>query len=135
MNTQYELSKKRQEAGQKNIKHRINAFENRGPDALQPYQRAYLNELREKFETESGRLEYRKDLAAALAMICDLGFGHLREIAEKGGDIRLIWESGVISGLDTYINSLARLLDGFPKESGGRNIIDVLKGGEDEKTA
>ncbi len=59
-------------------------------------------------------------------MICDLGFGHLREIAEKGGDTRLIWESGVIGRLGTYINSLARLLDGFPKESGGMNIIDVL---------
>jgi hypothetical protein len=130
--TKKSVSETNRRSARMNTKHRINAFENRGSDALQPYQRAYLIELRNRFETEPGRLEYRKDLAVALAMICDMGFGHLREIAEKGGDIRLIWEGGVISRLGTYINTLARLLDNWPKESSGKNIIDVLKGGEDE---
>lgn len=128
MPTKEELSEIRRAAAQKNTTHGLNAFENRGPASLAPSKAAYLNELRDKFKTEPGRLEYRQELAAALAMICELGFSNLRTEAEKGADI---WESGVIRRLGVYINSLQRLLDNWPKEDGGpKNIIDVLKGSD-----
>jgi hypothetical protein len=124
-------NEQQREAGRKNVKHRINAFENRGSDALTTPQRAYLIELRKQFSTQPGRMEYREQLTASLAMLCELGFSHLREEAEKGNSV---WNSDVTKRLGTYINSLTRLLDNWPKKDGGsRNIIDALKGIEDEE--
>ncbi|MFZ2096384.1 MAG: hypothetical protein WAV05_07070 [Anaerolineales bacterium] len=121
---------KLRENARKNVKHRQNAFENRGPDALTTPQRAYYLEIREKFRSAPARLEYREELAAALAMLCELGFSDIREKAEKGADI---WQSGVVSRLGTYINSLCRLLDNWPKDTGeAKNVIDLLKPKEKE---
>jgi len=120
-----ERRRKLRENARKNVKHRQNAFENRGLDALTTPQRAYYMEIRDRFHTSPGRLEYREELAACLAMLCELGFSDIRENAEKGADI---WQSGVVSRLGTYINALCRLLDNWPKDAGEpRNVIDVLK--------
>jgi hypothetical protein len=128
MGKREDISQKRREAGQKSVTHRMVAFRNRGEDALTPAQAGYFAIIREQFRSQPGRMEYREQLAASLAMLCELGFSHLREHAEKGVSI---WDTDVIKRLGTYINSLTRLLDNWPKEDGGpKNIIDVLKGGE-----
>lgn len=124
------IAQKRSDAGKKHATHRMEAFQNRGDAALTAPQREYLNQLREQFKTQPGRMEYREQLAASLAMLCELGFAHLRETAEKGGSI---WSTDVIARLGTYVNSLTRLIDNWPKgEDAPKNIIDVLKGGKND---
>jgi hypothetical protein len=107
-------------------KHGAYALERRGEGALQPVQRTRLQELKEQLASEPGRLEYRRELAAFLAMIVELGGANIREIAEAGGNI---WDSSPVSRLGVYLNSLIRLLDGWPKEEGERyDITDILRG-------
>jgi hypothetical protein len=106
-------------------KHGIYALELRGENSLAPAQRSRLQELKEQFNSEPGRVEYRQELAAFLAMMLELGFSSIREIAEKGGSI---WESPPVARMGVYLNALIRLLDGWPKEGGGPNILDVLRG-------
>jgi hypothetical protein len=126
MPTNEKDNENQRKAGQANVTHRVNAFEARGEAALAPTQKEYLAELREMVRTQPGRLEIREELAAALMLICQLGFSHMRENAEKGQDI---WESGVIGRLATYINALRMLLDNWPEDDKGRqNIIDIMKG-------
>lgn len=55
------------------LKHGTYRLERRSESALEPKQLTRLLELREQLSTEPGRLEYRRDLAAFLALIVELG--------------------------------------------------------------
>ncbi len=106
-------------------KHGAYALERRGEIALEPVQLTRLQELKQQFMTEPGRLEYRRDLAAFLAMIVELGGSNIRDIAEGGGNI---WTSSPIARLGTYLNSLIRLLDSWPKDERPADITTLLSG-------
>ncbi len=113
------------------VTHGMYSFIQRGEDALPPEKRSRYQELREQFESEPGRLDYRKQLAAFLAQVCEIGFDRLRVDTESGKDI---WTTpGPLKMLGVYVNSLTRLLDSWPKENGKKNVIDLLKGGDDGK--
>ena len=89
-----------------------------------------LKELKARLASDQGRKEYRVDLAAAIAMICELGFAQLREDVETGKDI---WTGGVIKILGSYSNSLTRMLDNWPAdEEKPKNIIDALRGNSEQ---
>lgn len=126
----YDISSKavlqRQEAAKK---HGIHAFENRGEEALDPAKINRLSKLRRLLAEEPGRNEYRLELTARMALICELGFSHLRAKAEAGEDI---WESGVIRRLAGYVAETRRLLescdDEIPKDSSNELIAQMLKG-------
>ena len=124
--TRRELSAKeiaqRQQSGRK---HGAYSFRQRGEDALGPVQRSRLQELKDQFTSEPGRLEYRRDLAAFLAMIVELGGANIREIVENGGNI---WDSSPISKMGTYLNGLIRLLDTWPKDKSPQDITELLSG-------
>ncbi len=104
-------------------KHSIHAFEGRGEKALDPSRIERLTELRQQLAVEPGREEYRLELTARMAMICELGFAHLRQQAEAGDDI---WEGGIIRRLATYVGETRRLLesiDGGPPQDTAAAII------------
>ena len=82
-----------------------------GPSALSPEGIARLSELRKLLETQGGRGEVRRELAARVAWICEVGFAHIRARAETSGNI---WGKGPITGLATYSALLHRLLDSWP---------------------
>jgi hypothetical protein len=112
--------------GQFKQTHGITAFEDRGDIALTPQRGAYLAELKAKLSTQPGREDYRVDLTAALALICEMGFSQLRQDAEQKKDI---WGGGVINKLGVYVNSLSRLLDSFPPDAEKpKTILDELRG-------
>ncbi len=115
----------RQQAAQK---HGIYAFENRGEDALDPPRIERLSELRQMLAEEPGRQEYRLELTARMALICDLGFSHLKLQAEAGEEI---WEGGIIRRLATYVAETRRLLDScgdqLPPGSAAEIIAKVIK--------
>lgn len=108
-------------------KHGMYSFRRRGEEALTVYQQGRYAELKRQFDSEPGRVEYRKELAVHVAMMLEIGFWNLREIVEKGGDI---WTSPPIRVMGTYLNSLQRLLDGWPKERVIQDITDLLAGDE-----
>ena len=116
-------------------KHAAYALERRGESSLEPVQRTRLQELKEQLATDPGRLEYRRELAAFLALIVELGGASIREIADRGGNV---WESSPISRLGIYLNSLIRLLDGWPKEDGGRvsaaQVLDAIRSKDDDES-
>jgi hypothetical protein len=108
--------------------HGMYALENRGEAALDPEGRTRLQELRELFESEPGRVEYRKELAAHIALMLELGFSSVRETAERGGNI---WKSSPVGRMGTYLNSLIRLIDGWPKDKGELiDVTELLRGGK-----
>ena len=118
-----------QSAHEASTKHGIYRFRDQGEDGLLPDKISRYQELKGQFDTEPGRLEFRKELAVHLATMLELGFYDLRNLAESG---KSIWEAPPIARMGTYLNSLVRLLDGWPKEDGGaKNIIDVLRGDQD----
>lgn len=108
-----------------NFRHGMDALAKRGEAALSDTGLSRLQELRAQFESEPGRVEYRKELAAFIAMILELGFSNLREIADDGGNI---WVSAPIRSMGTYLNTLTRLLDNWPKEDRPRDITSILEG-------
>lgn len=99
--------------GQASRKHGIHAFENRGTAALDADQRSVYIQLRDQFKSEPGRLEYRERLAAQLSMMLELAFSDNQKLAKQG---RSIWTSPPTQRMGTYLNSLIRLLDGWPKD-------------------
>ena len=110
--------------------HGLYAFADKGEKALTPARHEYLKELKARLASDQGRKEYRVDLAAAIAMICELGFAQLREDVETGKDI---WTGGVIKILGSYSNSLTRMLDNWPAdEEKPKNIIDALRGNSEQ---
>lgn len=111
------------------ITHGIYALQNTGESSLEPAQRSRLQELKDQFASEPGRVEYRRELASFLAMMLELGMSNIRDVAEKGGNI---WESPPVARMGVYLNALIRLLDGWPKEAGNQNIIDLLKGKQND---
>jgi len=116
-----------QEVGRGNKTHGIYSFQTRGPDALGPQERSYFLQIRDKFNAEPGRLEYRKDLAAMLATMLELGFADLRYKAERGYPI---WTSPPVQRMGTYVNALIRLMDGWPKDQDqNKNILDLMNNG------
>jgi hypothetical protein len=115
---------------QANRSHGMYAYQKRGEDALEPIQLSRYQELKTLFDSEPGRVEYRKDLAAHVAMILELGFANLRELAESN---QTIWDKPPIRAMGTYLNTFVRLLDGWPKDAGDpQDITDILRGGKDE---
>jgi hypothetical protein len=116
--------------GQFKQTHGIKAFEDRGEKALTPERHLYLKELKARLATSEGRKEARVDLAAAIALICELGFSQLREDVEAGKDI---WSGGVIKILGSYQNTLQRMLATWPAdEEKPKNIIDALRGDNEQ---
>lgn len=106
--------------------HGIYAFADRGEETLTPVRYEYLKELKAKLATNEGRLEYRVELAAAIALICEMGFSQLQEEIREGKNI---WDGGVIRILGSYANSLQRMLDNWPPDmEKPKNIIDALRG-------
>ncbi len=113
------------------ITHGIYALQNTGESSLQPAQRSRLQELKEQFNSEPGRTEYRQELAAHIAMMLELGFSEVRRVVENG---KSIWDSPPVARMGVYLNSLIRLLDGWPKEgSGAIDITELLKGKANDK--
>ena len=102
-----EAKTQRQDAARK---HAIYAFESRGVQALDSAQVERLVELRQMLADAPGRTEFRRELTARMALICELGFAHLREQTEVGQDI---WQGGIIGRLATYVAETRRLLDSF----------------------
>ena len=90
--------------------HGVHSFERRGQDALEPAQVARLVELRQMVSDAPGRTELRRELTARMALICELGFAHLRQQAENGEDV---WQGGIIRRLGSYVAETRRLLDSF----------------------
>lgn len=112
-------------ADKRALKHGLYAIEHRGEAALSETGRTRLQELRDQFMSEPGRVEYRQELAAHIALILELGWSHMREITENGGKL---WDSAPIARMGTYLNTLARLLDSWPKDSKPQDITSILEG-------
>jgi hypothetical protein len=110
----------RRKAAESNITHGMYAFRDSGESTLAPAQRSRYVELKELFESEPGRVEYRKELATHIAMMLELGFSHVRSIAEKGGNI---WTAPPIKNMGVYVNALIRLMNSWPKDQGAQ--VDV----------
>ena len=113
--------------------HGINAFEKRGTVTLDADKRSVYIQLRDQFRSEPGRLEYREQLAAQLAMMLDLAFADMRKLAEQG---RSIWTSPPVARMGVYTNALIRLIDGWPKDQNRQtNILDIMNGAkQDDQT-
>ncbi len=90
-----------------------------------------LRELKDRLQTEPGRLEYRAELASFLAWIVQDGAVELQRKREAG---ETIWQDGPLHQLATYINSLTRLLDAWPKEKPSLDVtsIEVREGQDGE---
>ena len=133
----HDLEQQRQ-AGMKSKRHGIYSFRDKGEEVLEKNNRSRYIELRDQFKSSPGRVEYRQHLAAHIAMMVELGFDELRRVAENGGSI---WEAPPTKRMGTYLNSLIRLLDGFPKTSGDRHTFElnkirkVLEDSKDDKTS
>lgn len=113
-----------------NFKHGLYVIRDRDESALTPAGRSRLSELRDQFMSEPGRLEYRQELAAHLALMLEVGFSHLHQVTEAGG---ALWEAPPIKTMGTYLNTLVRLLDGWPKDkSGMQDITAMLRGEPDD---
>ena len=112
----------RQDAG---YRHGAYILRDRGESALTPAGKSRLQELKEQLASEPGRIEYRRDLAAFLALMVEMATSNIREKAEEGKDI---WSLSPVSRLPTYINGLIKLLDHWPKEEDDRDITAVLQG-------
>jgi hypothetical protein len=107
------------------LKHGMVAYERHGEAMLSDTGRGRLQELKEQFRTEPGRVEYREELAANIAILLELGFSYMREVTEAGGNL---WECPPIRIAGVYLNSLIRLLDGWPKEQSLHDITTILTG-------
>lgn len=119
--------KQRQNAGKS---HGLYSFRDRGVEALDNDKRSVYIQLREQFKSEPGRLQYREDLAAHIAMMLELGFSTIRAQAEKGYPV---WNSPPVARMGTYINAVIRLIDSWPKENkDNQNILDLMNGEDDE---
>lgn len=103
--------------------HGAYSLERRGESSLEPGGLTRLQELKQQFMSEPGRVEYRRDLAAFLALIVELGGSDIRKIAESGGNI---WQSSPISRMGTYLNSLIRLLDNWPNDHQPLNLSEHI---------
>ncbi len=112
--TEKELSERHQKAGRVSRKHGMSSFDMRGISALDLKERSRYAELRVQLASSPGRADYKLELLVHLAMLLDLGFSHLRELAEQG---KPIWSSSPIKRLGTYVNSTMRLLDSFPRDT------------------
>ena len=119
--------------GKMGTTHGINAFEKRGTAALDVDKRSVYIQLRDQFKSEPGRLEYREQLAAQLAMMLELAFADMRKLAEQK---RSIWTSPPVAKMGTYVNALIRLIDGWPKDQNRQtNILDIMNGAkQDDQT-
>jgi hypothetical protein len=115
--------------------HGMHTLAQRGEAALNtPGKRSRYAELKELFESEPGRLDYRKELAALLAQICENGFDRLRVDTEAGKDV---WTTpGPLKSLAVYVNSLTRLLDSWPKEGHtvtAAHVLDAIQKAKEAK--
>lgn len=114
------------------VKHNLYGFRDRGENALTEPQKSRYIELKQQFDSQPGRVEYRKDLAVHLATMVELGMSDIRKHAESG---RSIWTSAPTARLGTYVNALIRLMDNWPKDqSKASNVMDLLRGDENDGT-
>jgi len=112
------------------VTHGVYSFRDKGPDSLTEAQKSRYIELRDQFRSEPGRIEYRLELAAHLAMMCDLAWTEIRAKSEAG---RNIWDLPVVGKMAMYMNPLIRLMDSWPKNQGAnKNILDVMNGEKHE---
>jgi len=104
--------------------HGIYAFRDRGIEALDNDQRGVYIKLRDQFKSEPGRIEYRERLAAHVAMLLELGFAHIGELAAKGYPV---WKSPPVARMGTYVNALVRLMDHWPQDKNkNQTILDLM---------
>ncbi len=103
--------------------HGIHGFEKRGEDALDPQGVDRLSELRQLLAEEPGRKDYRLELTARMALICELGFAHLQKKAEAGEEI---WEGGIIRRLATYVAETRRLIATFNDELPPGSAAEII---------
>jgi hypothetical protein len=111
------------------FKHGMYVLRDRGELALAPDGKSRLIELKEQFMSEPGRIEYRQELAAHIALMLEIGFSNVREVAEAGESI---WTSSPIKSMGCYLNTLVRLLDGWPKDRAIMDITTILRGDTDD---
>ena len=113
-----------QKGNQKARTHGIYAFRARGIEALDNDQRGVYIQLRDQFKSEPGRIEYRERLAANVAMLLELGFAHIGELAAKGYPV---WKTPPVARMGVYLNALIRLIDSWPKDKNEiHNIYDLM---------
>ena len=98
---------------QANRSHGIFAFDARGEAALEPVQRSRYIELREQLADHPGREDYRIELAVHIAMMWELAVDEMRRLTKEE---KSIWTSAPVRFAGTYLNTLIRLLDSFPKD-------------------
>lgn len=125
-----EISEAARILGHASQKHGLYAFEVRGEAALSEPQRSRYLELRDQFNTTPGREEYRVELAAFIAMMIELAKGDIQARAAKG---QSIWTSPPVAKMGTYINTLVRLMDNWPKDKPGpATIVELMRGDTDQ---
>jgi len=108
------------------LKHGAYSFQAKGEKALTEPNKSRYIELKQQFESQPGREEYRKELAAFIAMMLELGFSDIRTRAEAG---RPIWDTPPVARMGSYLNTLVRLMDSWPKDKPQHaSIIELLRG-------
>lgn len=110
-------------------KHGLYTLRDRGPAALEELERASYAELRKLFATSSGRDAIRLELATRLYTMIGIGFTELEKIADNGDSI---WDAPPTRRMGTYINSLQRLLDGWPADDQPKDVTSILEGSSGE---
>ncbi len=114
--------------------HGVYSVVSRGEDVLPIEKRNRLQELKAQLATEPGREEYRIELAATIAIICELGMSELQKANNSG---RNIYDTNVIKILGSYQNALARLLATWPKVDSdpitAAIVLEALKKAQDDQ--
>lgn len=108
---------------QASSKHLVHSFERRGTEALDPQRINRLDELRQMLSDAPGRVALRRELAARMILISEMGFAHLKQQAENGENF---WESGVIRRLGSYVAESRRLLDSFEDDTIRGTAADII---------
>lgn len=116
------------DGNQRARKHGMYSVVKNGEQAMTPPQKSRYLELKELFESEPGRAEYRVNLGALLAEIIEQGCDQLRVDASQGKNV---WTTpGPLKSIGVFINSVTRLLESWPKDKHGEDpsqIIDAYR--------
>ena len=111
----------REQGADASVKHGLYRFRDSGK--LPAERQSLVKELKARLETAPGRLDYKVDLAAHLAVMIELGFSEMAEVADSG---KSPYSSPVVEPVTKIVNSLVRLLQTFPNEDKGLTAKDVL---------
>ena len=119
-------------AGQQSRSHGFYAFRDRGEAGLiDPKEVSKLSELRAMVKSDSGRIELKRELAARLGLLAEIGFRSLHD--RYGGQQARkssagnMWDDPVIKRLATYLNLYVRVLDSFSGEDDSNEYREELK--------